>query len=126
MTFAAGPRLGWLMQRKMHGQSAVLLAAQTVMGIYGGYFGGAVSIMMMAVWSLFGITDIRAMNGIEDPAGGSDECCRSMVCSGRPGLVAPSSHHAIGGGHWRLKRRKPTQVARRVFTFQEPVIRDLN
>jgi len=63
--FAAGPKLGGLMQRKLHGQSAALLTAQTLLGIYGGYFGGAVGIMMMAVWSLFGILDIRVMNGIK-------------------------------------------------------------
>ncbi|WP_029912178.1 sulfite exporter TauE/SafE family protein [Pelobacter seleniigenes] len=63
--FAAGPKLGWLMQQKRQGQSAALLAAQLLLGIYGGYFGGAVGIMMMAVWSLFGILDIRVMNGIK-------------------------------------------------------------
>jgi uncharacterized membrane protein YfcA len=33
-----------------------------MLGIYGGYFGGAVGIMMMAVWSLFGLSDIKVIN----------------------------------------------------------------
>ena len=39
-----------------------LLVAQGGLAIYGGYFGGAVGIMMMAVWALFGHDDIRALN----------------------------------------------------------------
>jgi len=41
---------------------AVLLFAQFLLGVYGGYFGGAVGIMMMAVWSLFGTHDVKLMN----------------------------------------------------------------
>jgi uncharacterized membrane protein YfcA len=41
---------------------APLIAGQFLLGIYGGYFGGAVGIMMMAVWSLFGAGDLKAMN----------------------------------------------------------------
>ncbi len=44
---------------------APLLAAQIGLGIYGGYFGGAVGIMMMAAWSLLGLTDIKAMNKLK-------------------------------------------------------------
>jgi uncharacterized protein len=41
---------------------ALLLFAQFLLGVYGGYFGGAVGIMMMAVWSLFGTHDVKLMN----------------------------------------------------------------
>ena len=34
---------------------------QLLLGVYGGYFGGAVGIMMMAAWSLLGATDMHAM-----------------------------------------------------------------
>lgn len=43
----------------------VIVGYQLVLGAYGGYFGGAVGIMMMAGWSLFGLTDIQAMNGMK-------------------------------------------------------------
>jgi len=39
-------------------------------GIYGGYFGGAVGIIMLAVWSLAGLRDIHAMNAGRTLLGG--------------------------------------------------------
>lgn len=62
VAFAAGPQLGRIISSTPHKHPTAILAAQALLGVYGGYFGGAVGIMMMAVWSLFGITDIRAMN----------------------------------------------------------------
>jgi uncharacterized membrane protein YfcA len=43
---------------------------QFFVGIYGGYFGGAVGIIMLAVWSLAGLRDIHAMNGGRTLLGG--------------------------------------------------------
>jgi uncharacterized membrane protein YfcA len=46
----------------------VLLAGalpQLVISIYGGYFGGGMGIMMMAVWSVMGMTNIHEMNGLK-------------------------------------------------------------
>ena len=67
VAFAVGPRLGRYISLTSTSQRRpiVILAAQAVLGVYGGYFGGAVGIIMMAVWSLFGITDIRSMNGVK-------------------------------------------------------------
>ncbi len=39
-----------------------LLTIQFVVGIYGGYFGGAMGIVMLAVYSLFGLTNLNMMN----------------------------------------------------------------
>jgi hypothetical protein len=62
VAFAFGRKFGdWLRKRVQLG-AGTLLVAQFLLGIYGGYFGGAVSIMMMAVWSLFGTVDLLAMN----------------------------------------------------------------
>jgi uncharacterized membrane protein YfcA len=41
----------------------IVLPTQFLLGIYGGYFGGAVGLTMMAVWSLLEKTDIKALNG---------------------------------------------------------------
>jgi uncharacterized membrane protein YfcA len=38
-----------------------LFAAQFVLGIYGGYFGGAVGLMILAVWTVFTRVELRAM-----------------------------------------------------------------
>jgi uncharacterized membrane protein YfcA len=39
-----------------------LLFIQFLVSIYGGYFGGAMGIVMLAVYSLFGLSDLNAMN----------------------------------------------------------------
>jgi uncharacterized protein len=65
VAFAFGPWIGKRLQRHWRPNTAFLLAAQFLLGIYGGYFGGAVGIMMMAVWSVMGLTDIRAMNAVK-------------------------------------------------------------
>jgi uncharacterized membrane protein YfcA len=65
VAFAFGPWIGKQLQRYWWPSTTFLLLAQFLLGIYGGYFGGAVGIMMMAVWSVMGLSDIRAMNAIK-------------------------------------------------------------
>jgi uncharacterized membrane protein YfcA len=62
LAFAFGRQLGTRLRSVVHIGPVVLLASQFVLGIYGGYFGAAVGIIMMAVWSFFGISNIRALN----------------------------------------------------------------
>jgi uncharacterized protein len=68
--FALGPQI----VKRLKGQSwmstRTLIALQFLVGIYGGYFGGAVGIIMLAVWSLAGMRDIHAMNGGRTLLGG--------------------------------------------------------
>jgi uncharacterized membrane protein YfcA len=48
-------------------RSAYVLAfAQLLVSIYGGYFGAAAGILMLAAYGLFGITDIHQRNGIKN------------------------------------------------------------
>jgi uncharacterized membrane protein YfcA len=42
-----------------------ILAAQLFVAIYGGFFGGGIGIMMLAVLSLAGMDNIHEMNGIK-------------------------------------------------------------
>jgi uncharacterized membrane protein YfcA len=62
LIFAFGPKIGDRLQRFYRPNTTFLLIAQFFLGIYGGYFGGAIGIMMMAVWSILGLRDIKAMN----------------------------------------------------------------
>jgi len=41
------------------------LLLQLVISIYGGYFGGGMGIMMLAVFAVTGMTDMHAMNGLK-------------------------------------------------------------
>ncbi len=43
----------------------VAVGAQLFIGLYGGYFGGGIGIMMLAVLSLLGMTDIHRMNSLK-------------------------------------------------------------
>ena len=42
-----------------------IYAVQTVVSIYGGYFGGGIGILMLAALTLFGLRDLKAMNGLK-------------------------------------------------------------
>ncbi|MEI5997375.1 sulfite exporter TauE/SafE family protein [Paraburkholderia bengalensis] len=59
---AFGKRFGeWMRERWQIGQTAVLVV-QFALGVYGGYFGGAVGIMMMAVWGLLDSRELKLLN----------------------------------------------------------------
>jgi len=70
IVFALGPRVMRKLKRQSWMGPKALIAFQFLVGIYGGYFGGAVGIMMLAVWSLAGMRDIHAMNGGRTLLGG--------------------------------------------------------
>jgi uncharacterized protein len=48
------------------GSLAAALAFQLVVGLYGGYFGAGLGIMMLAALSIIGLTDIHQMNGLKN------------------------------------------------------------
>jgi uncharacterized protein len=62
IALASGPRLGQALRSvglRMGRRS--LFVAQFILGIYGGYFGGAVGLMILAVWTVFTRVELRAM-----------------------------------------------------------------
>jgi len=62
IALASGARLGQALRSvglRMGRRS--LLIAQFVLGIYGGYFGGAVGLMILAVWTLFTRIELQSM-----------------------------------------------------------------
>ena len=52
LMLAFGPRWSERIRGRLRSGPAVLIAGQFLLGVYGGYFGGAVGIMMLAFWSL--------------------------------------------------------------------------
>jgi uncharacterized membrane protein YfcA len=61
LTFAAGKRPGeWMRRRFQIGRKPFLLT-QFILSVYGGYFGGAIGLMMMAVWTLLDSADLQAL-----------------------------------------------------------------
>jgi uncharacterized membrane protein YfcA len=57
-----GRKLGEWLRRRWRIRPATVLTVQFGLGVYGGYFGGAVGIMMMAVWSLLDDRDLKSLN----------------------------------------------------------------
>lgn len=62
LTFAFGRQLGAELRRHVRIGRLPTLALQFALGVYGGYFGGAVGIMILAVWSLIGTDTLKKMN----------------------------------------------------------------
>ena len=62
LAFAFGPYLMLKLQREAKLNSGVFFAVQFVAAIYGGYFGGAVGLILLSFWGLFGFTDLRMLN----------------------------------------------------------------
>jgi len=62
LTLGFGRQLGEWLRRRWHIRPWAVLTIQLTLGIYGGYFGGAVGIMMMAVWGLLDDRDIKSLN----------------------------------------------------------------
>jgi hypothetical protein len=68
--FAIGPRVTAMFRRHSWISPKALIVLQFLAGIYGGYFGGAVGIILLAVWTLAGLRDIHAMNAGRTLLGG--------------------------------------------------------
>lgn len=65
--FAVGPMLTKRIEKRLAGRIGPLASglAIFVVSIYGGYFNGGLGIMLLAVFSLLGFTDLHAMNGLK-------------------------------------------------------------
>jgi uncharacterized protein len=62
LLFTFGPQISPILKRMIHIGPVTVVLIQFLIGIYGGYFGGAIGIMMLAAWSVFGLTNIHVMN----------------------------------------------------------------
>jgi uncharacterized protein len=62
VTLAFDRQIGEALRRRWHIGPPVLLTIQFVLGVYGGYFGGAIGLMMVAVWGLVDNRDLKSMN----------------------------------------------------------------
>jgi uncharacterized membrane protein YfcA len=62
LALAFGRQAGLVLQRYVHIGARVMLFGQFLLGIYGGYYGGAIGLMMLALWALVGEHDIKSLN----------------------------------------------------------------
>lgn len=118
LIFAAGRNLGVTLSRFIRIGRAPMLLLQFVIAIYGGYFGGAVGLMMMAVWSLVDTADLKDMAAVRilmvSAANGMAVICFVFAGAVRwPEMVTMLAAAVIGGyGGARGARLLPPKVLR--------------
>jgi uncharacterized membrane protein YfcA len=117
---------GGVVTRRLHGGGqaslGVGIAAQLCIGLYGGYFGGGIGIMMLAVLSLLGMTDIHRMNSLKAVLGAlvNGVAVVAFVVAGAVAW-APGSVMVVGGivggyaGAAIARRVEPSLVRRLVL-----------
>jgi uncharacterized membrane protein YfcA len=97
-----------------------VLAVQFALGIYGGYFGGAVGIMMMAMWGLLDSRDLKLLNAPRTllVSAANTVAVLAFVAAGAvrwPETLAMLAGAVIGGyGGAQIGRRAPASVIRAV------------
>jgi len=64
-----GPVMRWLGAGSHQAPAWVFVVCQFAVGIYGGYFGAGIGILMLAVLGLMGHTNIHQMNGLKNWGG---------------------------------------------------------
>jgi uncharacterized membrane protein YfcA len=67
--FTFGGGVARRLTRGAHAPMSVAVVAQFAISVYGGYFGGGMGIMMLAVMTLLGMTHIHKMNGLKNVLG---------------------------------------------------------
>ncbi len=77
LVFALGRPLTDALRRHAHVGVPALVVTQALIGIYGGYFGGGIGILMLAMLGLYGMTEIHAMNGVKTVLAG----CMNIVAA---------------------------------------------
>ena len=79
LAFTFGPWLTPHLHRSFRIRPATLLPTQFLVGLYAGYFGGAIGLIMLAAWSMLGLTDVKSMNPNRTLLGGTMNAA-AVVC----------------------------------------------
>ena len=99
---------------------AEALVFQFFVGLYGGYFGAGIGILMLAAMGIMGLTDIHQMNGLKSLLGGTVNAIASLYFIWARMVYWPDVFimvlGAIVGGYGgaRLARRMGARAVRRI------------
>jgi len=128
LLFACGNSVTQLLRRRAQGPEdsarigAGTLAIQLVIATYAGYFGGGASMLMLAMLSLSGMTDIHAMNGIKTLLSGTQNLVALGVFISRGIIIWPHALLMMGGaiaggyaGAFFARKANPATVRRIVI-----------
>ncbi|MDR3534109.1 MAG: sulfite exporter TauE/SafE family protein [Rhodopila sp.] len=118
LTFAGGRNLGAWLRRYVRIGRVPFLIIQFVLSVYGGYFGGAIGLMMMAVWTLLDSAELKAMAPtrtlLVSAANGMAVLCFAVAGAVRWPEMFAMMFSAIAGGYYgaRFARHLPPAVLR--------------
>ncbi len=117
LLFATGPRLTPILRRRFRLTAPGLYTMQFIVAIYGGYFGGAIGILMLAAFTLYGLSNIHEMNALKTLLGGrlNGVAVVCFIIAGKidwpPALLMLTA--SVAGGYFgaRVARRmNPTHI----------------
>lgn len=118
LTFAGGRRLGDWLRRYVRIGRGTFLVIQFILSIYGGYFGGAVGLMMMAVWILIDTAELKMLAAprtlLVSATNGAAVLCFAAAGAVRWPEMLAMMVSAIAGGYYgaRFARFLPPAVLR--------------
>ena len=118
LALAFGRRIGEALRARWQIHAHAVLAVQFALGIYGGYFGGAVGIMMIAVWGLLDNTDLKQLNAPRTLLVSAANVVAVFAFIAADAVRWPETlamlAGAIIGGYWgaRIGRRAPPGIIR--------------
>ena len=118
IVFACGRNLGTTLRRFVHIGRTPMLVSQFLIAVYGGYFGGAVGLMMMAMWSLLDSAELKDMAAARvlmvSAANGMAVICFVAAGAVRWPEMLTMLFAAIAGGYGgaRVARFVPASVLR--------------
>jgi uncharacterized protein len=118
LTFAGGRKLGDWLRRHVRIRRPTFLLIQFILSIYGGYFGGAVGLMMMAVWTLIDASELKALaatrTALVSSANGAAVLCFAVAGAVRWPEMLAMMVSVIAGGYYgaRFARHLPAVVLR--------------
>jgi uncharacterized membrane protein YfcA len=118
VALAFGRRIGEALRARVRIHAGAVLAVQCLLGVYGGYFGGAVGIMMMAIWGLLDSRDLKHLNAPRTllVSAANTVAVLAFIAAGAvrwPETLAMLAGAILGGyGGAHLGRRAPARVVR--------------
>lgn len=120
IALAFGRRIGEALRARWRIHARAVLAVQFALGVYGGYFGGAVGIMMIATWGLLDNRDLKLLNAPRTllVSAANTVAVLAFIAAGAvrwPETLAMLAGATLGGyGGAHIGRRAPPGVIRAV------------
>jgi uncharacterized membrane protein YfcA len=120
IALAFGRRIGAALRARVRIHARAVLAVQFGLGVYGGYFGGAVGIMMIATWGLLEQRDLKHLNAPRTlmVSAANAVAVLAFIAAGAvrwPETLTMLAGAIVGGfGGAQVGRRAPATVVRAV------------